>query len=98
MAVLTVAVIFFYKRREEKRKLAEQMRSKDDLMKEMRLQLQEKPSTCMLHRKNYRKGNSSGQRTFTKGKDEERILFKGGCHEKGNPAPQRNHQKNGTAQ
>lgn len=42
MAVLTVAVIFFYKRREEKRKLAEQMRSKDDLMKEMRLQLQEK--------------------------------------------------------
>lgn len=47
MAVLTVAVIFFYKRREEKRKLAEQMRSKDDLMKEMRLQLQEK--TIDLH-------------------------------------------------
>lgn len=47
MAVLTVAVIFFYKRREEKRKLAEQIRSKDDLMKEMRLQLQEK--TIDLH-------------------------------------------------
>lgn len=47
MAVLTVAVIFFYKRREEKRKLAEQMQSKDDLMKEMRLQLQEK--TIDLH-------------------------------------------------
>ena len=47
MAVLTVAVIFFYKRREEKRKLAEQMRSKDDLMKEMKLQLQEK--TIDLH-------------------------------------------------
>lgn len=47
MAVLTVTVIFFYKRREEKRKLAEQMRSKDDLMKEMRLQLQEK--TIDLH-------------------------------------------------
>ena len=47
MAILTVAVIFFYKRREEKRKLAEQMRSKDDLMKEMRLQLQEK--TIDLH-------------------------------------------------
>lgn len=47
MAVLTVAVIFFYKRREEKRKLAEQMRSKDDLMKEMKLQLQEK--TINLH-------------------------------------------------
>lgn len=47
MAVLTVAVIFFYKRREEKRKLAEHMRSKDDLMKEMRLQLQEK--TIDLH-------------------------------------------------
>ena len=47
MAVLTVAVIFFYKRREEKRKLAEQVRSKDDLMKEMRLQLQEK--TIDLH-------------------------------------------------
>ena len=47
MAVLTIAVIFFYKRREEKRKLAEQMRSKDDLMKEMRLQLQEK--TIDLH-------------------------------------------------
>lgn len=47
MAVLTVAVIFFYKRREEKRKQAEQMRSKDDLMKEMRLQLQEK--TIDLH-------------------------------------------------
>lgn len=47
MAALTVAVIFFYKRREEKRKLAEQMRSKDDLMKEMRLQLQEK--TIDLH-------------------------------------------------
>lgn len=47
MAVLTVAVIFFYKRREEKRKLTEQMRSKDDLMKEMRLQLQEK--TIDLH-------------------------------------------------
>lgn len=47
MAILTVAVIFFYKRREEKRKLAEQIRSKDDLMKEMRLQLQEK--TIDLH-------------------------------------------------
>lgn len=47
MAVLTVAVIFFYKRREEKRKLAEQMRSKDDLMKEIKLQLQEK--TIDLH-------------------------------------------------
>ena len=47
MAVLTLAVIFFYKRREEKRKLAEQMRSKDDLMKEMRLQLQEE--TIDLH-------------------------------------------------
>lgn len=47
MAVLTVAVIFFYKRREEKRKLTEQMRSKDDLMKEMKLQLQEK--TIGLH-------------------------------------------------
>lgn len=47
MTVLTVTVIFFYKHREEKRKLAEQMRSKDDLMKEIRLQLQER--TIDLH-------------------------------------------------
>lgn len=47
IAVLIATIILSYIYREEKRKLAEQMRSKDDLMKEMRLQLQEK--TIDLH-------------------------------------------------
>lgn len=68
MAVLTVAVIFFYKRREEKRKLAEQMRSKDDLMKEMRLQLQEKTIDLHAAQEKSSKRKQLWTKNFHKGK------------------------------